>query len=155
MVDGRLDEAMWRDAAQVELAHETDPGENIAVAARTEMYVASGARHLYVGFRAFDPEPEKIRARFTDRDRAWNDDIVGIVLDTFNDERRAFEFWSNPLGVQIDLFIDDVSGNEDSSWDAIWDSAGRLTEFGYEVARIPAAGRPGLLARRHRAQVVG
>ena len=49
------------------------------------------------------------------------------MLDTFNDERRAFEFFVNPLGVQMDLFQNDVTGNEDDSWDALWASAGRLT----------------------------
>jgi hypothetical protein len=34
------------------------------------------------------------------------------VLDTFNDERRAFEFFINLLGVQMDMFQDDVNGNE-------------------------------------------
>jgi len=58
---------------------------------------------------------------------------VGIVLDTFNDERRAFEFVSNPLGVQTDAINDNVNNRYDIAWDAIWESAGRLTDFGYEV----------------------
>src|SRR5262249_19724817 len=59
--------------------------------------------------------------------------FVGVVLDTFNDERRAFEFFVNPLGVQMDLSQNDVTGKEDESWDAIWNSAGHVTETGYEV----------------------
>ena len=66
-------------------------------------------------------------------DSAFDDDFVGLVVDTFNDERRAFEFFVNPLGIQMDLIRDDVSGREDSSWDTIWDSAGRLTDDGYRV----------------------
>ena len=50
-----------------------------------------------------------------------------IVLDTFNDERRAYEFMTNPLGVQTDAVNDDVQKKFDPSWDAIWSSAGRLT----------------------------
>ena len=88
---------------------------------------------LYIAFRAFDPDPSKIRARLADRDSAFSDDWVGVSIDTFNDGRRAFEFFVNPLGVQMDLMMDDVNDNEDSSWDAIWDSAGRLTESGYVV----------------------
>ena len=48
-------------------------------------------------------------------------------------QRRGFEFFVNPLGVQMDLFQNEVTGGEDESWDTIWDSAGRLTESGYEV----------------------
>ncbi len=58
---------------------------------------------------------------------------MGIVLDTFNDERRAYEFISNPLGVQTDAMNDNVPNRYDIAWDAIWESAGRLTDFGYEV----------------------
>src|SRR5690606_41533027 len=53
--------------------------------------------------------------------------------DTFNDQRRAFEFFVNPLGVQMDLIQDDVRRNEDDSWDAIWESAGRINDDGYTV----------------------
>ena len=68
-----------------------------------------------------------------DRDSAFNDDFVGVVLDTFNDERRAFEFFVNPFGVQMDLIQDDVNRNESESWDAIWDSAGVITRAGFTV----------------------
>jgi hypothetical protein len=87
-----------------------------------------------MGFRAFDHEPSKIRARLADRDTPFEDDFVGVILDTFNDERRAYEFFVNPLGVQMDLVFDEFSEEpEDESWDAIWASAGRLTPNGYEV----------------------
>ncbi len=132
-VDGRLDEGFWQRAARLSLPFETSPAENMPAPVETEAMVFYDTSHLYVGFRAKDPNPKAIRAHLSDRDTAYNDDFVGIVLDTFNDERRAFEFFANPLGVQMDLFNDDVGGNETDSWDAIWDSAGRITESGYEV----------------------
>ncbi len=88
---------------------------------------------LYVAFIALDPDPDQIRAFYRDRDSMWNDDWVSIVLDTFNDERRAFEFFANPYGVQADAIQDDVNGDEDESWNAIWDSAGQINEDGYVV----------------------
>jgi Domain of unknown function (DUF5916)/Carbohydrate family 9 binding domain-like len=132
-VDGALDEPAWGAATVVELAYETRPAENEPPAVRTQALLTYDDRHLYVGFRAHDPDPSAIRAHLTDRDSAFSDDFVGIVLDTFNDERRAFEFFVNPLGVQMDMFNDDVGGNEDESWDAIWDSAGRIGAEGYVV----------------------
>ncbi|HSL83589.1 MAG TPA: DUF5916 domain-containing protein [Thermoanaerobaculia bacterium] len=132
-VDGRLDEAAWAGAHTFTLDYETYPGDNVPPPVRTEMWIAYDLENLYVGVRAHDPEPEKIRARLRDRDAAFQDDFVGVVLDTFNDERRAFEFFVNPLGVQMDLLQNDVTGAEDASWDALWSSAGRVTEGGYEV----------------------
>ncbi len=133
IVDGRLDESHWRNAAVISLPFETRPAENQPAPVETEALIFYDTSHIYVGFKAKDPDPSAIRAHLSDRDTAWNDDFVGIVLDTFNDERRAVEFFSNPYGVQMDLFQDDVGGNESSSWDAIWASAGRITESGYEV----------------------
>ena len=72
-------------------------------------------------------------ARLADRDAAYQDDFVGVVLDTFNDERRAFQFRVNPLGVQADANFSELEGYEDFSWDAIWASAGKITDFGYTV----------------------
>jgi hypothetical protein len=88
--------------------------------------------HLFVGFRAFDPDSEKIRANFTERDQIYDDDFIAIFLDTFNDERRSFVVRSNPLGVQSDDIV--VTNLEEGvSWDAIYESEGQITEWGYTV----------------------
>jgi hypothetical protein len=142
VIDGRLSEEAWRDAATVALEVETDPGENLDAPVATRAYLLEHGEILYVAFEADDPEPDRIRAYLRDRDSAWADDHVGIILDTYNDGRRAFEFYANPLGVQMDKTLDDTSGGNsfdfDDSWDAIWDSAGRITSSGYVVEmRIP------------------
>jgi len=133
-VDGVLDEPAWSQAVVVDVAFEVSPGDNLPAPVRTQALLFHTGTRLYVGFRAFDPEPAKIRAHLMDRDSAFSDDLVGVILDTFNDERRGYEFFVNPLGVQADLVIDEFSEeSEDPSWDAIWDSAGRLTPDGFEV----------------------
>jgi hypothetical protein len=138
MVDGRLDEAPWQRPPTFELEFETQPAENGPAPVRTEVWMGYDLNNLYVAFRAHDPEPERIRARLSDRDSAFQDDFVGVVLDTFNDQRRAFEFFANPLGVQMDMTQNEMTDGEDASWDAIWDSAGRITDTGYIVEmRIP------------------
>jgi hypothetical protein len=136
-IDGVIDEQVWRDALTLELNYEVRPGENTEPPVRTVVFITYDEGHVLVAFRAYDHEPEKIRARFRDRDQVRGDDWVGITFDTFNDERRAYEFWVNPLGVQTEgIYTEGSSGggrNFDDSWDAIWFSAGRLTAFGYEV----------------------
>ena len=136
-IDGVIDEQAWQDALTLELNYEVRPGENTEPPVRTVVFITYDEGHVLVAFRAYDDEPQKIRARFRDRDQVVGDDWVGIVLDTFNDERRAYEFWVNPLGVQTEgIYTEGRIGggrNFDDSWDAIWHSAGRLTDFGYEV----------------------
>jgi hypothetical protein len=135
-VDGVMDEPAWRDALFVELPYEFSPGKNIPAPVRTECRLAYDDRRLYVGCHAFDPEPRAIRAHLSDRDTAFNDDSIALVLDTFHDQRRGYELHVNPFGVQGDLSFNELAAGgdkEDSTWDAIWDSAGRLTPDGFTV----------------------
>ena len=136
-----LDEPAWRDALVLELAYELIPGDSTPAPVRTEVLLTHDQRHLYFAFRAHDPDPARIRAHLADRDKIPADDYVGLVLDTFADQRRAFEFEVNPLGVQRDYFRNEVTSGfaiEDITWDAIWQSAGRITAGGYEVeAAVP------------------
>ena len=132
-VDGIMDEEVWQHAARIAIDTETRPGENIAARVATVAYLFEDGESLYIAFDARDPDPGAIRAYLRDRDSAWNDDFVGVVLDTYNDQRRAFEFFANPLGIQMDLTNDDVNKSEDASWDAIWDSAGKIDDKGYVV----------------------
>ncbi|HZX10932.1 MAG TPA: DUF5916 domain-containing protein, partial [Acidobacteriota bacterium] len=106
---------------------------NVPAPVDTECYLIYDTNQLYVGCRAFDPEPEKIRAYLSDRDEAWQDDSIGLIIDTFNDQNRAFAFFVNPLGIQGDEIMSNGGTQEDMSWDAIWDSAGQITDFGYVV----------------------
>jgi hypothetical protein len=130
-VDGVLDDAIWQQALQVPLTVETYPRENLPVEVETIVYLVENGDELLIAFDARDPDPGSIRAYLRDRDSAYNDDFVGVVLDTFNDERRAFEFFVNPLGVQMDLIQDDVNRNESDSWNAIWDSGGEINRQGF------------------------
>jgi hypothetical protein len=135
-IDGVLDEAAWQSATVVDLPYEWFPGDNVTPKARTESYVTFDSENLYVAFRAYDPAPAGIRAHLMDRDVITpfvQDDHVGFSLDTFNDERRAYQFRINPLGVQVDAVFNEMDGLEDFSWDAIWRSAGRVDEQGYVV----------------------
>jgi len=139
-IDGKLDDAAWRDALVQEIAYEIQPGDNTPAPVKTIVRVGHTADALYVSFHALDPEPSQIRAHLRDRDAMFNDDWVGVFLDTFNDNRRGYELIANPFGVQADLIRDETnsSNQEDDSWDGLWQSAGRLTAEGYEVEiRIP------------------
>ena len=130
-VDGILDEALWQHAWTMTLDYEVQPGENTPAPIRTEVLVMHDQTRLYVGFRAHDPEPGAIRAHLMDRDQAWSDDWVGVVLDTFNDERRDYRFVVNPFGVQMDMI--EVGLGKSTPWDGIWKSAATFTDYGWSV----------------------
>jgi len=131
VVDGVLDEAAWDDALALALNYEVQPGENIPPPVETEVLLMYDSENLYAAFRCYDPDPAAVTAHISDRDDvSSSDDWVALILDTFNDERRSFDVLVNAAGVQED-FIESSSGG--GSWDAIWDSAGRVTDWGYAV----------------------
>jgi len=132
-IDGRMDEPFWQQAAHFELTYETKPGENTPASTKTTVYIGENGSELLVAFVAEDPDPKQIRAYLRDRDSAYNDDFVGMNLDTFDDQRRSYELYVNPLGAQMDLVYEEANHNEDDSWDGLWQSAGEINAKGYIV----------------------
>lgn len=117
-----------------------NPHDGQPASQRTEAYLGYDAKNLYAVFVCFD-DPAKVRARMSRREDIFSDDTVEIMLDTFHDQRRAYSFQTNPLGVQWDAIWteqahEDSTGNLtnfDSSFDTVWDSKGKLTAQGYVV----------------------
>ncbi|HEV2912565.1 MAG TPA: DUF5916 domain-containing protein, partial [Pyrinomonadaceae bacterium] len=131
VIDGKLDEEVWKQAAVLKDFYQTQPGDNIAPSKPTVVLLGYDAKTLYVGFHAYD-EPDKVRATVAKRDNVFDDDNVRILLDTFNDQRRAYSLVFNPLGVQADGFLIEGQG-EDYSVDIVMESKGSLTSDGYIV----------------------
>ena len=138
-VDGVLNEPHWQQATRVAVNYQDEPNEKGTPPVKTDAYIYDDGHNLYVAFVAYDTDPSKICAALRDRDTLWQDDNVGLVIDTFNDERTGYEFYVNPLGAQGDIRMTDTDEwVSDLSWDAIWDSAGTINEDGYVVEmRIP------------------
>ena len=131
-VDGILDEEAWTHSRVLELNYEIRPRENVTPPVRTEVLLTYDRSNFYIGFRCYDPDPSKIRAHLRDRDSVGGDDWVAVEIDTYNDSRRAFTLFSTPLGVQVDG-ISDAAGIKDYNWDMIYNSAGKIFDWGYGV----------------------
>lgn len=131
IIDGRLEDDVWRSAAVFKDFYQTDPGDNIAPSRPTEVFLGYDSRFLYIAFKAYD-EPGSVRATLAKRDEIFNDDYVGVLLDTFNDQRRAYELFFNAFGVQADGIFTEGK-DEDFSVDILMESKGQLTEDGYIV----------------------
>jgi hypothetical protein len=146
-IDGSIQEAAWEQAALLTGFSQFTPLDQRPASDSTEVWLLYTPTDLYVGVRAFDARGG-INATLADRDRITGDDRVEIILDTFNDRRRAFLFAVNPFGVQADGTLADATDTRargggdgrdiDYSPDFVWESRGRLTPEGYEVElRIP------------------
>lgn len=135
-IDGVLNEEAWKHPEKVGIDYEWTPGDATKPPVKTDVMVTFDEKNFYIAFVCYDPEPKKIRAHLMDRDSIdtfIQDDHISFMIDSFNDERRAFQFRVNPLGVQADAIFSEMEGYEDFSWDAIWKSAGKITDIGYIV----------------------
>jgi hypothetical protein len=131
VIDGKLDDEVWKLATILKDFYQVQPGDNTSPSKATEVLLGLDSRFLYVAFHCYD-EPDKVRATIAKRDDIFNDDYVGILFDTFHDKRKAYEFDFNPLGIQADGVWTDGQ-NEDFSPDVVMESKGIVTGDGWTV----------------------
>jgi hypothetical protein len=131
LIDGKLDDEVWKQAVVLKDFYQIDPGDNTPPLKPTEVLLGYDPKFLYIAFRCFD-EPDKVRATVAKRDNIFSDDYVGFFLDTFNDQRKAFEAFFNPLGIQADGVLTEGRG-EDFSVDWVMESKGQINETGFIV----------------------
>lgn len=132
VIDGELDDSVWKDATVIELNFETSPGENTPAPVKTTARIFEDGETIFVSFQALDHEPEKIRNYLLDRDEVWGVDMVGLKFDTFGESRKAFQFFVTPRGIQADSIQEDFR-EDDPNWNAIWESSAKMHSQGYSV----------------------
>jgi hypothetical protein len=142
-IDGRLDDAAWAGAPVLSGFTQYDPSEGISASRDTEVRVLVTGDAVLFAVRAFEEQKGDVRSTLAQRDGfGSSDDYVRILLDTFHDQRRAFVFQVNPLGIQGDgLWVEGQDGHGDPiDWnpDFLWESSGRVLDDGYAVElKIP------------------
>jgi uncharacterized protein DUF5916 len=130
-LSGKLDDPNWKIAPAAEIKYEVTPGDNTPAPQQTFVRMVYNSRYVYFGFDCKDTRPSEIRAHITDRDKCFDDDFVLVILDTYGDYQRSYEFVVNPYGIQGDLLR--TSNNEDASFDALWESAGEINSSGWSA----------------------
>ncbi|MEP7347354.1 MAG: DUF5916 domain-containing protein, partial [Gemmatimonadaceae bacterium] len=152
VIDGSIDEPVWKQAALLTGFSAYLPFDNRAAADSTEVLIWYTSTDLYFAVRAFE-EHGAVHATLAARDHADSDDNVQLLLDPFNDRRRAFVFGVNPLGIQTDGMRTDAGNTPqprgatfggsppasiDLNPDFQYESKGRVVTGGYEVElRVP------------------
>jgi hypothetical protein len=126
VIDGKLDDAVWQTATLFVDFLQTQPGDNVAPKHLSEAMIGYDSKNLYIAFRARQ-DRDKIRATVARRDNTFSDDYFNVYLDTFNDQRQAYVFGFNPLGIQTDGIYTEGRGN-DFSVDLVFESKGVLID---------------------------
>jgi Domain of unknown function (DUF5916)/Carbohydrate family 9 binding domain-like len=133
VIDGSLDDEAWAGLPLPTGEWKSyNPLYGDTIPQHTTVWAAYDKDALYFAFRCDDPDPSGIKTSITRRDNIWSDDWVGLSLDALGTGQSSYHLMVNPSGIQLDM-INTISGNEDTSPDWIWESAGRLTDRGYVV----------------------
>ncbi len=107
-----------------------EPGDGTPVSESTTAYLSYDDRNLYVVFVCADRGGA--RGHMAKREEIGEDDFVGVYLDTFHDQRHAYAFEVNPLGLQRDALLNEGQ-KTDYTFDTVWTTDGRLTANGFVV----------------------
>jgi hypothetical protein len=137
VLDGRLDDEAWRAAPPATGFRQRDPEEGAPATEATEVRVAYDDEALYLGLRMHDREPQRIIRRLSRRDEGFDADRVAVYLDPHHDHLTGVQLQVSAAGVQADAVIYNDTW-DDSSWDAVWESAVSVDEGGWSVEmRVP------------------
>jgi hypothetical protein len=132
-IDGELNEEMWQTQPLDKDFFSYSPHVGEILPFKTQVWMTYDSNNLYFAFLCLDPEPEKIKTSIIKRDSMYNDDWVGLSLDTLGTKQTAWALFVNPNGIQGDILISDASESASSAPDLEWESAGKVTDKGYQV----------------------
>lgn len=133
-IDGEDKEQVWMECTLATnfIEFEQNNGFPEPENLKTEVKVVYNETSLFVFAKLLDDQPELIMRQLSARDQPAVSDYFKIVLNPYNDGQQEFVFLVTAAGVQYDAFSSAVRG-EDASWDAVWKSAVKVTNYGWKV----------------------
>ncbi len=134
VVDGFLDEPAWQQADTITGFIQNKPDPGYPATERTEVWIVYDERKLYVGAMLYDSEPDRITAHSLKREfNSGDEDVFGVVLDTFLDRRNGFMFGVNPHGAFRDAQVFDLGRDLNFDWEGVVERVGRINDEGWVV----------------------
>src|SRR5262249_23189903 len=93
-LDGVLDDEPWSEGPQpLDVWMSYNPLRGQREQLQTQVWVAFDDKAIYFAFKCLDPEPDKIRTTISRRDNVWNDDWVGVSLDSSRAGQMAYHMF--------------------------------------------------------------
>lgn len=138
VLDGTLEE-VWDEVDSTGTFVQLEPERGEISSRKTLLKVAKDEKFLYLSFKCYINHPDEIAARIQRRDRLnESDDIVSVLLDTYNDNRTALLFQVNALGTLSDAKVSDDGKSVDYLWDTEWEAETSVTgQYWIAEIRIP------------------
>jgi hypothetical protein len=138
VLDGRLDDAMYRDVPAISDFVQQEPREGAAATDKTEVWIGFDEAALYVSARLWESDAARRVTSDMRRDanNLYNNDHFAIMLDTFYDRRNGYMFYANSQGGLGDTQIINEQGTPD--WNTLWQVETADFDGGWTIEfRIP------------------
>ena len=136
VVDADLSDPAWQNAPEMTGFTQRDPNEGQPATQQTRIKAAYTEEAIY--FAAVMEDEQRATPLLARRDSDLNNgDYIRISIDSQHDRQNGAAFVINASNVQMDMILyNDIY--DDMSWDAVWDSAAKITEKGWVAElRIP------------------
>ncbi|MCE5252003.1 carbohydrate binding family 9 domain-containing protein [bacterium] len=133
VIDGKLDDPGWKYAEPyIGYFFQQEPLDRAPSSEKTKVMVVQDKDTIYFGIQSYDSEPDKIFASAMRQDKdIFRDDVIELLIDTFQDYRNCYAFATNPLGVKGDAIISDEGSDINKSWDCIWQVKSSINAEGW------------------------
>jgi hypothetical protein len=118
VIDGKLDDECWQHGTWAGDYHQWIPDEGAKPTWPTEFNIQYDDKNLYVAFRGFDGQPDKINRMSGVRDEQVGD-MMGVTFDSYRDYRTGFEFTLTAWGQKSDLILFNPM-DWDFNWNPVW-----------------------------------
>lgn len=103
VIDGKVDEDIWRNAEVITGFIQAEPVEGRPATERTEVFILYDDDTVYVAAICHDRDPSRIIVTDARRDASLDDtDSFRIIFDTYHDRQNGFVFGTNPAGLEHD-----------------------------------------------------
>ncbi len=121
-VDGRLDEPFYTRVVPHTALIQTEPRAGTPFDEKTEMWVGFDSRNIYVAFRCWESQPDRVVGSELRRDSnliVTANDNVAFGFDGYHDRRNSVIFVVGPDGGRVD---GQVVGERQYSadWNPVW-----------------------------------
>jgi len=135
VIDGDLSDEIWNKAIPIKDFLQQEPVAGAQPSFLTEVKIIYDDDNLYIGVMCYDNEPDKIIAR----EMKWdgmisNDDNIKLIFDTFDDNRSAYWFGTNPLGSQDDALLTGFEMKDfNEEWNGVWEVECKILNNGWSA----------------------
>ena len=122
-VDGKLDEPVYQANRPADGFIQATPQAGAPATEKTEAWVMFDDNFIYITGKCYDSAPpERWTANEMRRDtnQLRQNDMFGVLIDTFHDRRNGYNFYANPLGGFTDQAVVD-EGNPNPDWNPVWE----------------------------------